>query len=293
MAEETSWLAMEGGIPSLSTPHILRVWLAQLSCWRRPRRFYELMSHVPLAGKLLQFLVQKALPRGTRFWGRVATGRGKGLWLFLDPRYEQDYARGDYELVVQNILMERLSPGGVFYDVGAHIGFFSLIAARRVGPTGSVLAVEADPENAKRISDHVSRNAFSQIEVISAAPWSQAGKLRFARSGPQSSRNTGSVVELGGPVGCKELIEQEAITLDSIFLNHRPPQIVKLDVEGAETEVLKGASKLFQEGRPVLLCEVHSGDAASCVTSWLKALGYSFEWLSGGRSFPRHLLASP
>jgi len=91
---------------------------------------------------------------------------GKGLWIHLNPRYEMEYIEGEYEAPVEEVLLSNLRPGSVFYDVGAHIGVFSLIAARNLGSHGSVLVFEPDPSNVRRIKEHASRNHLDAIGLF-------------------------------------------------------------------------------------------------------------------------------
>ena len=201
--------------------------------------------------------------------------------------------RGDHKDAVQEMLVRSLREGGIFFDVGAHIGYSSLIAARAVGPRGEVFAFEADSENARRIGEHVRRNGLSQIRVLPLAVWSRSGAVVFEQAGRQSSRNTGAVARAEAAAANGERIEVQAVTLDDFAERHRPPTLVKVDVEGGEAEVLRGAERIFSEARPGLLCEVHHATAAEAVEGWLRRKGYALEWLEPGPSFPRHLSAWP
>ena len=197
---------------------------------------------------------------------------------------------GAYEPLIEAVLLYGLEAGSVFYDVGAHIGLFSLLAARVVGKSGSVFAFEADPDNAERIKEHVRRNMFDQIQVVPCAVWSSAGHLRFERASAQSSRNQGAIVT-GPLVGRDNTIDVEAIALNDFAQAHPAPTLIKIDVEGAEADVLRGSEEIFARSKPMLICEVHHGHAAEDVTRWLNERGYTFEWLEASPQFPRHLLA--
>jgi FkbM family methyltransferase len=213
--------------------------------------------------------------------------------LNVDPRYEGDYAQGSYETTIQKTLAELLCEGGTFYDVGAHIGFISLIAARLVGESGAVFAFEADPENAGRLEQHVLRNGFTQITVFPLAVWSRSGTLRFQRASEFSSHNQGSVVGSCGEAGAPGIIEVNAQSLDAFAESHRSPALVKIDVEGGEVEVLRGAERLFSKARPALICEAHDRGSMEFIESYLAEKQYSLRWLTCGSGFPRHLLAEP
>jgi len=193
---------------------------------------------------------------------------------------------------LQKALSAHLQAGSVVYDVGAHIGVVSMFASELVGSTGAVFAFEADPENAKRIEDHVRRNSLGQIQVFSCAVWSSPGQLSFERASAQSSRNQGSVVATSGQAK-PDVIVVQSISLDNFAHEHLPPTLIKIDVEGAEAEVLRGCEQIFSRSHPVLICEVHHREAEEQVCPWLSQRGYSLEWLAGTAEYPRQLLAMP
>jgi FkbM family methyltransferase len=262
----------------------------QISRSRHARRVYAALRGTPILGGFLRRLVRRVVPAETHVWLRISGGLGNGLWAHLDPRFEMDYASGKYEPPIQQALSKHLEPGSVFYDVGAHVGIVSLFAARLVGTKGAVFAFEAYPDNAERIKEHVRRNTFDQIQVVPYAVWSSAGHLRFERASAQSSRNQGAIAT-GPPVGSENTIEVEAIALNDFAQAHPAPTLIKIDVEGAEADVLRGSEEIFARSKPVLICEVHHGQAAEDVTRWLNERGYTFEWLETSSQFPRHLLA--
>src|SRR6267154_1925101 len=151
----------------------------QLSTSLPLRKFYTLANRVPILGSALKNFSRSAIPSNALVWTSIRSGPGKGLWLRLNPRYEMEYLEGDYEAPVERILLSNLRPGTVFYDVGAHIGVFSLIAARNVGIQGSVIAFEPDPANVRRIKEHVSRNQLDAIRIIPKAVSSSNGRVCF------------------------------------------------------------------------------------------------------------------
>lgn len=269
-----------------------RARIQRLSVWLPARRVHAALTLVPIVGTALRKLTQRAVPRDTRVWVDIRAGLGKGLALHLDPRFEMNYANGKYEVHLQKALSAHLQPGSVVYDVGAHIGVVSMFASELVGSTGTIFAFEADPENAKRIEAHAQRNNLSQIHVFSCAVWSSAGQLSFERASAQSSRNQGNVVATSERTK-QDVIVVESISLDNFAQRHPLPALIKIDVEGAEAEVLRGCEQVFSRSHPVLICEVHHRQADEDVNRWPSQRGYSFEWLAGPATFPRHLLAMP
>jgi len=253
---------------------------------------------LPGAGSVLRRFILRVLPRGSRIWFHIPTGPGRGLWLKVEPYLEHGYFSGFPEPGVQEEIIRHLRPAGCFYDAGAHIGYYSLIASRLVGKGGRVVAFEPDPANVDVLRENLLRNGVSNVDVITAALWSHSGVVTFQRSaseGPEVSSRRGAVVAPNGKGLEAGLIRVEALTLDAFAADYDPPTMIKIDVEGAEVEVLEGAQNLVARIRPVLLLEVHHQAAATFLQDRLRQNGYEIEWLAGrpGFAFPRHLLARP
>lgn len=257
------------------------------------RTIYNRLRVFPILGPFLGLVAIWRYPRGSRLWVKVQSGLLEGFWMRLDPRYEETYSTGEYEKAIQNVLKQYLLPGDTYYEIGAHIGFLALGAARLVGDSGEVVAFEADPANAARIKEHIARNSLQQTHVIPLAVWSRSGRLRFQRASSLSSRNTGTVLNnsVSGPGS--DIIEIEAVSLDDYVRSVRRPRFIKIDVEGAEMSVLEGAAKLISEQKPILLCEIHNAQIASQAQIWLGTKNYKVEWASGEAAYPRHLIALP
>jgi FkbM family methyltransferase len=262
----------------------------QLSTSLPLRKIYTFANRIPILSFTLKSLSRTAIPPDALVWTSIRSGPGKGLWIHLNPRYEMEYLEGDYEAPVERVLLSNLRPGTIFYDVGGHIGVFSLIAARNLGAHGSVFVFEPDPVNARRIKEHAFRNQLEMIRIIPKAVWSKVGRLRFQRANFQSSMNRGALVE-DAASGGESTIEVESITLDSIAQDHALPSLIKIDVEGSEAAVLQGSEEIFRSARPLLICEIHHEQASNDVTRWLLARGYEFQWLESSTKFPRHLFA--
>jgi FkbM family methyltransferase len=216
------------------------------------------LRRLPVVGPFVGWASGKLLPRDTLVWAQVQNGPAKGLWLHLNPRTGSLYFAGGGEPAVQAALQEHLRPGMVFYDIGANIGFFSLLAARLVGPQGRVVAFEADPEVAARLREHISRNSFSWITAEQQAVWCEPITVSFARTDPATSPDRGLGHVVSGPGD--GTIQVRATSLDEFTKTQIAPDFLKCDVEGAEVEVFRGAEKLLTEKRPGILCEMHSDD---------------------------------
>lgn len=229
------------------------------------------------------------LPSYSKRLLRVRSGPGEGLLLELNPRWEKPIWEGTCELPVQRILEELLWPGMTFYDVGGGIGFYSLLAAR-LG--ARVFAFEPDLQNAESIRLNAERNALeNQVQIIPKAVFSYSGEIGLEPAdcrqghGCAHVRIDGKMDEGARFVDCT--------TLDDFIRENPAPDLVKIDVEGAESEVLKGADNLFRTVRPQLVCEVHDASNAEFACAWLRARGYGLRWLDNERSSTRHVLGLP
>jgi FkbM family methyltransferase len=265
--------------------------LPQLSTSLLLRKIYTFANRVPILGSALKSFSRIAIPADAFVWASIRSGPGKGLWIHLSPRFEMEYLEGNYEAPVEKILLSNLRPGTVFYDVGAHIGVFSLIAARNLGAHGSVFVCEPDPSNVRRIKEHASRNQLDAMRIIPKAVWSTDGRLHFQRASFQSSMNRGALVDEASAAE-ESTIEVECVTLDTVAREHALPSLIKIDVEGSEAAVLQGSEEIFRSAKPLLVCEIHHEQASSDVTRWLLARGYTFQWLESSTEFPRHLFAT-
>lgn len=165
-------------------------------------------------------------------------------------------AYGVLESSVQEALVRHLAPGGVLYDVGANVGFFTLLGARLVGPEGHVYAFEPVPDNAHAIRDHARLNGAENVTVLEQAAAASAG-----RAGLQivDDRSWSKLQGYGEHPGTERVVEVELVRIDELVQSGRlrPPTVVKIDVEGAELAVLGGLLETIDAHRPVIVCEVH------------------------------------
>src|ERR1700730_3874804 len=186
------------------------------------------LRNVPILGNLAHRLSHRFLPADEKVWARVERSFAEGLWLELNPRTGQHYLRGDVEPAIQEILSKRLKPGMVFYDLGANIGFFSLLAARLVGAAGQVFSFEPDPEIAGRLRRNIARNGFINATVIEAGIWSASGTVNFVAADLSSpDRGVGKFVAgegaaAGTPMRC--------VALDDFVGRAPTPDAIKCDV---------------------------------------------------------------
>jgi FkbM family methyltransferase len=262
----------------------VRGWIGKLML-HAPESIRSLRK-VPLLSGVIHALSHKVVALDERIWVSVETGPAQDLQIELNPRTGHAYARGEAELAVQKFLAGHLKPDDVFYDLGANIGLFTLIAARITAPRGRVFSFEPDPQNASRLQRNVERNGFSNVTIVESGVWSSTTELRFAVA-PESSpdRGVGSFV-LANPAASDLVIP--CVSLDDFARSNPPPTAIKCDVEGAEMEVLKGARSTLAKSRPWILCEMHSPENDRGARQFLAGLHYSCTEID-----PMHVFAAP
>ncbi len=229
-------------------------------------RFISVLDHTPGAvarwlrsnartTRLLRPVVNAALP-DREVVVRVRSGVGAGLRMPIHARSEKYYWTGTHERHVQRALAELLRPGMTFWDVGAHIGFFSLLAARFVTSTGHVEAFEPFPPNQVRLGASIQLNHATAVSIHGVALSAVTGTASFHAS---SSSLMGSLV----PNGSNTPMPVRCIRADDAVATIRAPDVVKIDVEGAELAVLRGASRMLASVRPTVLLELTTADMVS------------------------------
>ena len=156
---------------------------------------------------------------------------------------------GSYEYHKQRALQHELEIGDVVYDIGANVGFYSLLASVLVGESGHVFSFEPFPDNLRELKRHLELNRVRNCTVIEAAVSSVDGEAYFDPSG---DRCTGHLAATG-------ILRVRTLTLDRLIQEEgmRPPSLIKIDIEGSEYECLRGATGVIQKFRPVIFLATH------------------------------------
>ncbi|MFI4989574.1 MAG: FkbM family methyltransferase [Solirubrobacterales bacterium] len=191
---------------------------------------------------------------------RVMRGRMQGARINLGGSYLR-YLKGDAEPEVQEALAELVKPGQTVYDVGANIGFFTILCSRLVGPQGKVYAFEPIPQNLATLRHNIALNGLDNVTIVEKALSSSTGTAEMFVS-PWSAFHSLNVEgatkqeDHGPEVG---EITVQTVTLDEFVQGEgvRAPDLVKIDVEGAELIVVAGMRETLRSVKPLLLCELH------------------------------------
>jgi len=182
-----------------------------------------------------------------------------------------------------------LRAGDTAVEVGAHIGFFAMQMADMVGASGKVYAFEPVDSNADLFERSVLENGFDdRVEFHRAAVGAVMGVATLTF--PRETLNTGGAYVLGdgtSPLADHETRSVDVLALDRMHLQ-RPVRLIKMDVEGAEPLVLRGAAALLTDDRPIVLSELHptqlaraSNMTAAAFLEEARRLGYRAHYLEG------------
>ena len=186
---------------------------------------------------------------------RVARGPNRGSrWVAGSGVH--GYWLGGYERQHQRLLVRLLQPGDVFFDAGAHVGFYTLLASRQVGATGRVVAFEPNPRNLAFLRRHVALNRATNVTIVEAAVSSDVGFVQFDLSGDSAM---GHVTQDDGGLRVASLSLDAWVAENGIL-----PTVMKIDVEGHEPPVLEGADMTLSQGRPKVVLSVAPDSLDRC-----------------------------
>jgi FkbM family methyltransferase len=183
------------------------------------------------------------------------------------------YWLGTYEYDKQKMIAKELSASSVFYDLGANVGFYTLLAAKRA-TAGKVYAFEPLPRNIKFLRKHLELNQVRNAEMFELAVSDVAGTASFQ----EADNSFMGRLEGGGNLNVL------TATLDGLRQQGRilPPSVIKIDVEGAELLALRGSREVFQQFRPVLFLATHGREVHAECIQFLASWGYECQDLGDG-----------
>lgn len=253
-----------------------------------PVRVKQLIYEAPPVARFLRRALNRAAPIGlTRV--TVAAGGLRGAELLLDLQAEKDYWLGTYEPGLDLAIRELVPPGSVAYDLGANIGYLTILLARQVGEAGRVYAFEALPDNVRRLNENLALNHLhARVQVRFGAVVDCSGPTQFL-VGP-----SGGVGKAAASAGREAMqysreIEVPGIALDDFVYQegYPPPGVMKIDIEGGEVLALPGMHRVLAEARPLIFLEIHGPKAAEAVWEHLQRHHYAlYELAPGHKEIP-------
>jgi FkbM family methyltransferase len=213
--------------------------------------------------------IEQGLDFGDFLYKAVKFFRPKSKLLkFKVPKYNYEFYcrinKDDFIVMTrhEDVIIEYFRPkeGDIVIDIGAHIGRYTIIASKRVGANGKVVAIEANPSNFEMLNRNIKVNQLTNIISLNNAVYSKETKLKLYLPGEELGHTTYNTVMSDRAKNEDKFVEVSANTLDYLLQLKEITDVnwIKIDVEGAEFEVLKGAHNLLLNSRNiVLLMEVH------------------------------------
>jgi FkbM family methyltransferase len=334
---------------------------ARVASWLSPGLGARMASS-PRLRAALRGVINRLAPVDSTTRVRVVAGGAKGALFELDLREEKAFWAGMFEPVVEGVFADIVRPGSVVYDIGAHIGYYTVIAARCTGAGGQVIAFEPDPKNRVRLERHIALNEIVNARVVPFAVADTSGTARLQQGlGAAMSRladegadakahvhDTGSAAELpdgrlaelcaselrllktelilfrtrgvdpgnlpaqissaGAAIGRQDwaeawnliragresarsrlsvlhqMVEVHTVTLDEfVYVAGNPaPNVIKIDIEGAEARLMVGAARVIEDAGPTILCELHGVDTGRRILEFLMERGYEIRAVEHG-----------
>jgi FkbM family methyltransferase len=195
-------------------------------------------------------------------WRWIAGSSTNGCWL------------GTYERHMQRLFREHIRPGAILYDVGANAGFFTLLASKLAGDSGRVYAFEPLPRNVEFLERHIRLNELANVQVESLAIAAMSGEAYFRIA---QHASMGGLSEGGN-------LRVITASLDDLIANGRVkrPDFIKMDIEGAESDALRGAKELLGGGPMTIALSTHGWQQHETCWAILGDAGFNLELLKDG-----------
>jgi FkbM family methyltransferase len=219
-----------------------------------------------------RFYVKRGLDFGV-FWYKTFKFLKPGnstLLKFKVPKYDYEFYcrinKDDFKIMTihEDDIITRFTPkeGDIVIDIGAHIGLYTIISSKRVGAQGKVVAIEADPENFEMLNSNIKLNQLTNVIPLNYAVFSKETKIKLYLPEVESGFTKYKTIMPNWINTQEKFVEVNANTLDYLLqLNQiRQEEVnwIKIDVEGAEFEVLKGATNVLSKSKDIaILMELH------------------------------------
>jgi FkbM family methyltransferase len=189
-----------------------------------------------------------------------------------------------FEPFIGETLRRLLKPGMTLLDVGANIGYFTLLGARLTGDEGRVISIEANVENYKLLMLSRMVNNFNNIEAYPLAVMDHAGAIHYYHS--TGSDGVAFRLDTSKDDFFENAVVVPAVTIDSLIPENVKIDVIKIDIEGGEIFALKGAERLIKRDRPRIISEFsigmpkrHYGIEARQFLEYMQGLGYGFSMI--------------
>lgn len=179
------------------------------------------------------------------------------------------FIRGEYEPDNTRAIEDLVRPRDVVFDIGAHVGYFTVLMSQRVGPQGRVVSFEPRDINLDFLRQHVLINGCGNVKIVDACVGDHAGAAKL-----ETRVGTGKgFVSDDGNVAVRMVVLDELVQSGEL----PAPQFMKIDVEGGEMMVLEGARQIIEAHRPRMVLATHSPELRQKCSDFLTARGYEMQ----------------
>lgn len=191
--------------------------------------------------------------------------KGCRVGLFTGSRF----VKGRYGGKEIDLLLEHVHAGDVVFDLGAHVGYLTMVASKAVGNTGQVVALEPVALNLAYLRNHVKVNRLTNTQILPCAVGKESGWCTFDAGKGTGRGHLESGTGASGP-------QVEVVSLDELVSQGKlpAPNLIKMDIEGAEVNALVGATRIFTSTRPKLLLSTHGDEIKAKCLSLLESWNY-------------------
>ncbi len=259
-----------------------------------PRRAWLALRGDGSSPSTLASIVHKLFNRlpGERYPVLPCAGPLTGYRMRVDWNRNRSFVYGTWEPEVVDALRRSVTPGMIALDLGAHTGFYTLLLSKLVGPNGKVVAFEPFPPNFQILEENVHLNGLDNVILRREAVAGRSGDVRLESPNHEPSLIAKSV----RPGEGVEALTVPAVSLDDWGSESGSPiHFVKMDVEGAEADVLQGARRVLELHRPRMVIELHATDTVRDdhpALALLIELGYRVTWIDAP-GITAHIFAQP
>src|ERR671918_1130356 len=213
------------------------------------------------------------------------------LLKFKVPKYNYEFYcrvnKDDFKIMTihEDDIIEHFTPkqGDIVVDIGAHIGLYTIISSKRVGTNGKVVAIEADPGNFEMLKRNIKLNQLNNVIPLNYAVYSKETKVKLYLLDEESGYTMYNTI-MSNRAGTEDkFVDVNAQTVDYLLeLNQIKEELInwiKIDVEGAEFEVLKGATNVLSKSKDIaLLIEIHGLDNYRPILNFLSLYNFKIEF---------------
>jgi FkbM family methyltransferase len=245
----------------------------------RPFRTYLRLVRFPRGkGFIIRYFLKTLLPSAPASFYLPIPGGNVAKLGYREGIGQVAWVYGSFEAAELRYVLGNVQVGATVIDVGANVGVVSLALAAAVGPTGTVVAVEPDHENAKRLAENISLNNLRNVDIHEVALGETAGETTLYLADDPAYH---SLLPPGEPAHGSRRVPMK--TIDDLWHEYLRPQVsfLKIDVEGSEAAVLEGGLALLEACQPQILVEADGAEAIATISRLLLDDGYRHMWVRG------------